>query len=166
MSFSVSANVNTAPNPVTNTTTAAGESIDAWSADAIRSCAAIVGRGVVNINGLNLLHLVCGNRGFRDRDPHRVIAWLLHPDDPIFASLFPGASLPRWAGLPPLAVDALSGQPHGATALHCAVAAGYTAAVRALLAHGASKLVRDRSGKTPLDYARSAGNQEIINLLQ
>lgn len=53
-----------------------------------------------------------------------------------------------------------------ATPLHLAVRAGHPGAVKALLNGGASISTKDKYGKTPVDYAKSAGNAELINLLK
>jgi hypothetical protein len=52
----------------------------------------------------------------------------------------------------------------GATALHCAVANGATAAVAALLAAGASPDARDEAGYTPLLLAAERGELAIVTL--
>lgn len=53
-----------------------------------------------------------------------------------------------------------------ATPLHMAVRAGHPGSVEALLNGRASVSTKDKYGKTPVDYAKSSGNAELINLLK
>ena len=48
--------------------------------------------------------------------------------------------------------------------LHVAARKGYAPIVRELLRSGAVN-IRDATGRTPLDYARDAGHEEIVELL-
>jgi cytohesin len=52
-----------------------------------------------------------------------------------------------------------------ATALMIAAAQGRVEIVRALLRAGADPLIKDRNGKTALDYAKQGRNGEVIRLL-
>jgi ankyrin repeat protein len=54
----------------------------------------------------------------------------------------------------------------GYTPLHAAAENERVAIVEYLLKKGANRLVRDRIGNTPLDYARIKANDEIIELLR
>lgn len=53
-----------------------------------------------------------------------------------------------------------------ATPLHMAVRAGHPGSVEALLNGRASVATKDKYGKTPVDYAKSTGNAELLNLLK
>jgi len=53
----------------------------------------------------------------------------------------------------------------GVTALHRAAALGYLDIARSLIQAGARTDLQDRTGRTPLDYARQAGNAEIAREL-
>jgi ankyrin repeat protein len=53
----------------------------------------------------------------------------------------------------------------GMTALHGAAKEARPAAVKELLAHGASRDIADKKNKKPIDYARLAGDPETISLL-
>lgn len=52
------------------------------------------------------------------------------------------------------------------SALHLAVKAGEVKLIKALLARKADLNAKDAAGKTPLDWAKQEGNQEIIRLLE
>lgn len=52
------------------------------------------------------------------------------------------------------------------TALHLAAAEGNSSIVEALLRAGASSLVKDRWGATPLDEAKREGRRETVKLLE
>ena len=52
------------------------------------------------------------------------------------------------------------------TALHWAAYAGASESAQLLLAHGANPKLKDKEGKTPLDYARESGNSELVTLLE
>ena len=56
-------------------------------------------------------------------------------------------------------------QSYGATALHRAAYSGYLASATRLLEGGADLTLRDKSGKTALDLARSMGHSEVVALL-
>ena len=56
-------------------------------------------------------------------------------------------------------------QIHGCTALHSAACNGYLAIATRLLEGGADLTLRDKFGKTALDYARSNGHSEVVALL-
>ena len=56
-------------------------------------------------------------------------------------------------------------QNYGATALHHAACLGYLAIATRLLEGGADLTLRDKSGRTALDYARSYGYSEVVALL-
>lgn len=56
--------------------------------------------------------------------------------------------------------------PKNRTALHLAAAEGNTSIVEALLRAGASPLVKDRWGATPLDEAKREGRKETVKLLE
>ena len=51
------------------------------------------------------------------------------------------------------------------TALHLAAWNGSLASTTRLLEGGADLTLRDKNGKTALDYARSRGNSEVVALL-
>ena len=53
----------------------------------------------------------------------------------------------------------------GWTALHRAASLGYLAIATRLLEGGADLTLRDKYGKTALDYARSQGHSEVVALL-
>ncbi|MEK9785797.1 MAG: ankyrin repeat domain-containing protein [Gammaproteobacteria bacterium] len=53
----------------------------------------------------------------------------------------------------------------GVTALHRAAALGYLDIARSLIRAGARTDLQDRTGRTPLDYARQSGNAEIAQEL-
>jgi RNA polymerase sigma factor (sigma-70 family) len=53
----------------------------------------------------------------------------------------------------------------GFTPLHYAAAYGFTDLIRSLLDRGASRRTRDEAGKTPLDVAKEAGQEEAARLL-
>jgi len=55
---------------------------------------------------------------------------------------------------------------YSATPLHLAVRGGHRSAAEALLAARADLKAKDAFGKTPLDYAESAGLEELIRLLR
>ncbi len=50
--------------------------------------------------------------------------------------------------------------------LHAAAKNGHFEVVKLLLAHGADPLLQDVSGKTAIDAARGAGNEDVFNLLE
>lgn len=52
------------------------------------------------------------------------------------------------------------------TAIHLAAAEGNSSIVEALLRAGASPLVKDRWGATPLDEAKREGRKETVALLE
>lgn len=54
----------------------------------------------------------------------------------------------------------------GQTALMIACSRSQKTVVELLLGHGANAELADRFGKTPIDYAQQAGNDEIIAMLQ
>ena len=56
-------------------------------------------------------------------------------------------------------------QTDGWTALHLAAWYGNLASATRLLEGGADLTLRDKNGKTALDYARSRGNSEVVALL-
>ena len=56
-------------------------------------------------------------------------------------------------------------QIHGATALHIAACHGRLASATRLLEGGADLTLRDKAGKTALDYARSWGRSKVVALL-
>ena len=56
-------------------------------------------------------------------------------------------------------------QRNGYTALHFAAANGYLAGATRLLEGGADLTLRNKHGKTALDYARSNGHSEVVALL-
>ena len=56
-------------------------------------------------------------------------------------------------------------QDYGRTALHIAAHYGYLASATRLLEGGADLTLRDKSGDTALDYARSGGYSEVVALL-
>ena len=56
-------------------------------------------------------------------------------------------------------------QVDGGTALHYAAWNGYLASATRLLEGGADLTLRDKSGKTALDFARSRGHSEVVALL-
>ena len=51
------------------------------------------------------------------------------------------------------------------TALHFAAANGYLAIVKRLLEGGADWTLRNRDGRTAIDFARSRGKSEVVALL-
>ena len=53
----------------------------------------------------------------------------------------------------------------GHTALHFAAAYGHLAIAKRLLEGGADLTLRDKVGKTALDWARSHGQSEVVALL-
>ena len=56
-------------------------------------------------------------------------------------------------------------QDYDQTALHYAALRGSLAIATRLLEGGADLTLRDKSGKTALDYARSRGHSEVVALL-
>jgi ankyrin repeat protein len=54
---------------------------------------------------------------------------------------------------------------NGATALTFAATFGHTALIQLLLEHGANKHLRDRFGKSPVDYARIQENYDGLKLM-
>ncbi|GAA5838260.1 hypothetical protein JCM5353_005764 [Sporobolomyces roseus] len=54
---------------------------------------------------------------------------------------------------------------YGYSALHLATDRGHTEIVKLLLAHGANGTATDEDGNTPLDLARLADHEELVNLL-
>ena len=62
--------------------------------------------------------------------------------------------------------DIEQGNNEGWTALFEAANKGHVETVRLLLKHGARPMVVDSSGSSPVDYARSNGDQQIIELLE
>jgi ankyrin repeat protein len=52
------------------------------------------------------------------------------------------------------------------TALHEACLLGRAAAAEVLIAHGADVNAKNKNGKTPMDYAKSQGHEEVIELLR
>ena len=56
-------------------------------------------------------------------------------------------------------------QDYGRTALHRAAYGGHLASATRLLEGGADLTLRDKYGKTALDYARSRGHSEVVALL-
>ncbi|MCK6509495.1 ankyrin repeat domain-containing protein [Myxococcota bacterium] len=55
---------------------------------------------------------------------------------------------------------------NGRTPLHVAAAAGQAHTVQLLLQHGASPLVADRSGRTPIDEAHLHQHPDVIALFK
>ncbi|EIN14147.1 ankyrin [Punctularia strigosozonata HHB-11173 SS5] len=55
---------------------------------------------------------------------------------------------------------------HGYSALHLACDRGHAGVVRLLLAHGASKDLKDADDFTPMELAKVSGHEDIIALLQ
>jgi ankyrin repeat protein len=53
----------------------------------------------------------------------------------------------------------------GWTALHCAAAHGHLAIAKRLLEGGADWTLKNKYGRTALDYARSRGKSEVVALL-
>ncbi len=49
--------------------------------------------------------------------------------------------------------------------MHYAASRGYPAIAKRLLEGGADPTLRDKSGKTALDYARENGESEVVALL-
>ena len=56
-------------------------------------------------------------------------------------------------------------QVNGLTALHFAAYNGYLAIATRLLEGGADLTLRDKNGKTALDFAREYGHSEVVALL-
>ena len=54
----------------------------------------------------------------------------------------------------------------GRTALHYSAKYNSTDAIRLLLRNGASTTIKDKKGRTPIDWARQYNNQEVALLLQ
>ena len=76
-----------------------------------------------------------------------------------------------WAGrawstrLVALGVDPDARDSHGMSALHLAAALGREAALKLLVAHGASPAMRAADGQTPLGVALSAGRRDLADWL-
>jgi len=54
----------------------------------------------------------------------------------------------------------------GSTALHEAAKKGHLATVKVLLQHGIDPSIKDRTGKTALDYAREKKHNAVVNVLK
>ena len=54
----------------------------------------------------------------------------------------------------------------GLTALHWSAMNNRTNAIRLLLENGASTTIKDKKGRTPIDFAREYNSQEALLLLQ
>ena len=54
----------------------------------------------------------------------------------------------------------------GLTALHWSAMNDRTDAIRLLLENGASTTIKDKKGRTPIDFAREYNDQEAVLLLQ
>ena len=54
----------------------------------------------------------------------------------------------------------------GLTALHWSAMNDRTDAIRLLLENGASTTIKDKKGRTPIDFAREYNSQEALLLLQ
>ena len=76
----------------------------------------------------------------------------------------PQAHLP-WTSCPVLIQWIVHQQDNGNSALHCAAYGGSLAIATRLLEGGADLTLRDKWGKTALDYARSKGKSEVVALL-
>ena len=55
---------------------------------------------------------------------------------------------------------------HGQTALHWSAMNNSTDAIQLLLENGASTTIKDKKGRTPIDFAREYNSQEALLLLQ